>query len=88
MSEQYDVIVVGGGPAGSMAAFTVAQHGARVLLLEEHEHIGKPVVCAEGLSRSTIKGYLDVKPDWIAQTLDGAIIRSPGNREFKIYYPG
>jgi digeranylgeranylglycerophospholipid reductase len=87
MNTNYDIIVVGAGPAGSMAAWTAAQQGAKVLLLEEHEHIGRPVICAEGLSRSTIKGYLDIKPEWIAQTLDGAIIRSPGNREFKIHYP-
>ncbi len=32
--DQYDVIVIGGGPAGATAATLVAQHGHRVLLLE------------------------------------------------------
>jgi len=32
--DQYDVIVIGGGPGGATAATLVAQHGHRVLLLE------------------------------------------------------
>jgi len=87
MSEQYDIVVIGAGPAGSMAALTAAKNNVQVLLLEEHDRIGTPVTCAEGLSRSMIKEYLDIKPEWIAQPLDGAIIRSPSNREFKISYP-
>src|SRR5688572_23106395 len=34
MNPEYDVIVVGGGPAGSTAATVVAMRGHRVLLLE------------------------------------------------------
>jgi digeranylgeranylglycerophospholipid reductase len=88
MKNSYDIVVVGAGPGGSMAALTAAQQGAKVLLLEEHEHIGRPVACAEGLSRSTIKGYLTIRPEWIAHDLNGAIIRDPLKREFKIHYPG
>ncbi len=33
-SDDYDVIVIGGGPAGSTTAALVAEHGHRVLLLE------------------------------------------------------
>lgn len=36
-----DVIVVGGGPAGMMAAITAAENGAQVILLEPNERLGK-----------------------------------------------
>ncbi len=87
MNNKYDIIVVGAGPAGSAAALTAAEQGASVLLLEEHENIGVPVQCAEALARSTINGYLDIKPEWICQSLSGSIIRAPDGDEFKITYP-
>ena len=37
----YDVITVGGGPAGMMASAAAAEGGARVLLLEPMERLGK-----------------------------------------------
>lgn len=40
-----DVIVVGGGPAGLLAARDLAAAGVSVLVLEEHERIGVPVHC-------------------------------------------
>ncbi len=40
-----DVLVVGGGPAGSTAARRVAQQGHDVVQVEEHTEIGRPVQC-------------------------------------------
>ena len=87
MKTRFDVIIIGAGPTGSVAAMAAARNGVSVLLLEEHEHIGIPVVCAEGLSRSTIQDVLTIQPEWIAQPLHGAIIRGPRGHEFKIEYP-
>lgn len=38
--EKYDVIVVGGGPAGMAAAITAAERGARVVLIDEGSAAG------------------------------------------------
>lgn len=50
MSRRYDVIVIGGGPAGSTTAGFLAQTGARVLLLEKEVfpryHIGESLLSA------------------------------------------
>ena len=50
MSDSFDVIVIGGGPAGSTAAGFLAQAGMRVLLLEKERfpryHIGESLLSA------------------------------------------
>jgi digeranylgeranylglycerophospholipid reductase len=50
----YDVIVVGAGPAGCKTAELAARAGLKVLLLEEHEEIGKPVQCTGIVSHRII----------------------------------
>lgn len=40
----YDVIVIGGGPAGMFAAITAAAQGSRVLLLEANDRLGKKLL--------------------------------------------
>ncbi len=35
----YDLVVIGGGPAGMMAAGRAAENGARVLLLEKMKNL-------------------------------------------------
>src|SRR5690606_4889616 len=48
LEREYDVIVIGGGPAGSAASTILAQHGRRVLLLEKDAfpryHIGESLL--------------------------------------------
>ena len=38
--QSYDVLVIGGGPAGLSAAISARKEGARVLLIEREEHLG------------------------------------------------
>jgi len=45
----YDLIVIGGGPAGMMAAGVAAERGAKVLLLEKNNRLGiKLVITGKG----------------------------------------
>ncbi len=46
-----DVVVIGGGPAGLMAARTLAQCGHDAVVMEEHPEIGAPVHCTGILGR-------------------------------------
>ncbi len=44
----YDVVVIGGGPAGMMAAGRAAELGAKVLLLEKNNKLGKKLLITGG----------------------------------------
>jgi predicted Rossmann fold flavoprotein len=44
----WDVIVIGGGPAGMLAAGTAAEKGAKVLLLEKNDSLGKKLLITGG----------------------------------------
>jgi len=46
-SNHYDVIVIGGGPAGSTVARYAAANGANVLVIDGRDPIGTPLQCGE-----------------------------------------
>ena len=52
-----DVLVVGGGPSGSAAAYAAAKPGADVVLLERYNHLG-------GLSTGGLVIWIDRMTDW------------------------
>jgi len=54
MTIECDVLVIGGGPAGSSAARAAAKLGAKTILIEEDKEIGRPVQCAEGIGKYLI----------------------------------
>ena len=39
--EFYDTVVVGGGPAGSLAARKIAENGFKVLMVEKRQEFGR-----------------------------------------------
>jgi len=74
-----DVVVVGAGPAGSMAARMAAEAGLDVVLLEKRQEIGEPVRCAEGVSiRSEHAEIIRLRPEWISTKVKGAKLYAPG----------
>lgn len=82
---QCDVVVVGAGPGGSMAAKYAAEGGLSVLLLEKKAEIGAPLRCAEGVSKKWLKEMgIEPDPKWISADMDGAIIVSPSGHRFKL----
>lgn len=48
VTEEFDVVVIGAGPAGMMAAIRAAQKGARVALVDKKEEPGKKLLMAGG----------------------------------------
>ena len=54
---EVDVLVVGGGPAGTTAAIAAARMGADVMLVERYNHLG-------GLSTGGLVIWIDRMSDW------------------------
>ena len=79
-----DVLVVGAGPAGSMAAKHAALGGADVILIDKKSEIGTPKRCAEGVYESGLR-WLEIEPDpaWIAQRINGGVIVAPNGTRLR-----
>lgn len=68
----YDVIVVGAGTSGMMAAISAAEHGAKVLLIEKNKRVGKKLLLTGG-------GRCNVTN---AHAPEDVIAHIPGNGKF------
>jgi digeranylgeranylglycerophospholipid reductase len=77
MSMKCDVVVVGAGPGGSMAAKTAAAAGLKVVMIEKRQEIGDPVRCAEGVGKRALCQMVKPEPEWIAAEVKGAKIYAP-----------
>ncbi len=69
-----DVHVVGAGPAGCFAAKRACEHGAKVLVSEEHAKIGEPVQCSGLVSKRGLDSLGIDCSDAIVNELSGADI--------------
>jgi predicted Rossmann fold flavoprotein len=57
----YDLVVIGGGPAGMMAAARAAELGAKVILLEKNAGLGKKLLITGGGRCNVTNATFDVR---------------------------
>lgn len=85
-----DAIVVGGGPAGSAAAITLARSGQRVTVVDR-ARFPRDKTCGDGLTAGALRlleslGLDSEKiPSW--QRVHGVVIRSPSGRQITFPLP-
>lgn len=72
MLKELDVIVIGAGPAGMMAALRAAEKGAQVLLIERNNRLGKKLLIT-GKGRCNLTNDVDIEE---------MINHFPGNGKF------
>jgi len=80
----YDIIVVGAGPAGSTTARLAAQHGARVLMLEKDREVGIPVRCGEAVGEKGFRRALELRDEWVANKIDGVRLVAPDGTKIQV----
>ncbi len=81
MKSEYDIIVVGAGPAGSTAARYASAGGASVLMLEKDRDVGYPVRCGEAVSHEGLIQFLEPNPKFIASTVTKFRLVAPNGKE-------
>ncbi|MFD7028205.1 fumarate reductase/succinate dehydrogenase flavoprotein subunit [Streptomyces sp. NPDC059917] len=87
-----DVLVIGGGTAGTMAALTAAERGARVLLLEKAHvrHSGALAMGMDGVNNAVVPGRAE-PDDYVAEItrandgiVDQSTVRQTATRGFEM----
>ena len=85
MCMDYDFVVVGAGPIGSLLARRLSQRGASVLIIEEHAQIGRPFQCA-GLVNPDAMELVGLH-DTVLTPIWGARIHGPSGEVVSIGSP-
>lgn len=79
----YDILIIGGGPAGLYAAYCLAKAGRSVAVFEEHAEIGEPAHCT-GLMATESFSRFNLPREAIRATLGSARFHSPSGHMLSV----
>ena len=88
MKKEYDIVVVGAGPAGSIAAKFAAEQGVTVLMLEKDRDVGYPVRCGEAVSMAGLEEFIEPDPKWITTEITQFTFISPDKTVIDVPFEG
>jgi len=75
----HDVIVIGGGPAGSYVARRLAEAGYNVQVLEKRGKVGEPVCCTGIISQNCFDNF-NIDSNLILKKANSATVFSPSGK--------
>lgn len=84
---QCDILIIGGGPAGTCAAIRSAREGCRVVLVERKSRIGVPVRCAEYIPAPLV-GEINLGREYVVQSVKGMKTHLPDGECKETRAPG
>ncbi len=76
-SGAFDIAVIGGGPAGIVAALNAARNGRTVCLLDRKKSPGSPVRCGEAIGLKGFSSSIDLKQEWVKSRITHMKLVSP-----------
>ena len=77
MKDSYDILVVGGGPGGAVAARTAAEAGLSVLLVEKRSAVGVPVRSGESIRKDELLEFIDADKRFISAEINSVVLIEP-----------
>jgi len=80
----HDVIIVGGGPAGSHVARGLAEKGHQVLVLEKKSRVGEKVCCTGIIGQECVNTF-SIDDKVILRKVNSAALFSPSGNSLHLY---
>ncbi len=84
---EYDVLIVGAGPAGSTTGWHIAREKFGVLIIDKKKEVGMPVQCAEYIP-ALLSKEVSIPNDAIANEIKKLRIYSLDHRSYEFSAPG
>ncbi|MHA1707483.1 MAG: NAD(P)/FAD-dependent oxidoreductase [Candidatus Heimdallarchaeaceae archaeon] len=76
-----EVAIVGAGPAGLQAAISLVEENIDVIVFEEHDIIGQPIQCGEGISYNALQDFnlINDMDKFVAKEFNDCYLFFPGS---------
>ncbi len=79
----HDVIIIGGGPAGSRVAYKLAEMGHKVMVIERKPRVGEQVCCTGVIGQECVQTF-SIKDNVILRKLNSAKLFSPSGHMLRL----
>ncbi len=88
----YDIVIIGCGPAGATTARIAAQQGMKVLLVDRRQELGAPIQCSGALSASALEeADIDSNAEFVQDSIYGFQVYNEmgdhANLDYRIFKP-